>query len=67
MKGYKIEYDVLGHDCWGAPEWGYWSEWDGTVYLSLNTAQKIMEDLRYQKRFSKDRYDFRIIEINIEE
>lgn len=48
MKGYKIHYGEIGHDCWGAREWFGWYDYDNIVYIKYKSAEKIMEDAKEQ-------------------
>ena len=46
MIAYKIHYGEYGHDCWGAPEWCGWYDYDNVTYLKYESAEKVMEDVK---------------------
>lgn len=48
MIAYKIHYGEYGHDCWGAPEWCGWYDYDNVTYLKYDSAEKVMEDAKEQ-------------------
>lgn len=61
MKGYKIHYGEVGHDCWGAREWFGWYNYDNVVYTDWNKCNNVMQDAKEQ---FLDR-DFEIYEVEI--
>ena len=61
MKGYKIHYGEVGHDCWGAREWFGWYNYDNVVYTDWSKCNDVMQDAREQ---FPDR-DFEIYEVEI--
>lgn len=61
MKGYKIHYGEVGHDCYGAREWFGWYDYDNVVYTDYNKCKKVLSNAK--KQFL-DR-EFEIYEVEI--
>ena len=62
MKGYKIHYGEIGHDCWGAREWFGWTDYDRVVYTNIKKCKEVMEDA--QEQFPD--MEFEIYEVEIQ-
>ena len=61
MKGYKIHYGEVGHDCWGAREWYGWYDYDNVVYTEKKKCKEVYFDAKEQ---FPDK-DFEIYEVEI--
>ena len=61
MKGYKIHYGEIGHDCWGAREWCGWYDYDNVVYTDYNKCKEVLSNAKEQ---FLDR-EFEIYEVEI--
>lgn len=61
MKGYKIHYGEVGHDCWGAREWYGWYDYDNVVYTDYNKCKEVLSNVKEQ---FLDR-EFEIYEVEI--
>lgn len=64
MKGYKVEYNYWGYDCWGKPELGFWEDYDNEVFLSKDKCVSYCNSL---ERSHGSDYLFRIKEVEINE
>ena len=48
MIAYKIHYGEYGYDCYGAPEWCGWYDYDNVTYLRYEIAKRVIEDVKEQ-------------------
>ena len=46
MKGYKIHYGEVGHDCYGAREWCGWYDYDNVVYTDYNKCKEVLSNAK---------------------
>ena len=46
MTGYKIEYGTVGYDCWGAPDFSWDGDYDGTIYINEDECLAEIERLK---------------------
>ena len=48
MKGYKIHYGEVGHDCCGARERCSWYDYDNVVYTDYNKCKEVLYNAKEQ-------------------